>query len=382
MKPITYKQILWLITYTVLLFAILMNFQSVIDACNAILFVLQPLLIGILLALAMDCLATYLETKLFTKATPRGARVLSVVVAVLLILLIIAALLWFSVPSIVRSLGQLIENIPNYLDTALQYIDSLAENFGLNTTPSDALLSDWSSMQKALTDSMSTIVLTLYGFTQSVVRMLLGFVFSIYVLLDKKRIKLMMQRALHVIPQKADVGDKIYGYIELCAVTFKSFIAGQILDAVVLGFLCFIGMIVIGLPYAPVISVLIGVTAIIPIIGPYVGAILSALLLLLENPVQALVFLIYIIALQQLEGAVIYPKVVGNSIGIDGLFVFVGVTLGAGLGGVWGLLLGVPFVAVLYAVLAKWLQAREKDLEKNSDATKSKSTNSKNNSRI
>jgi predicted PurR-regulated permease PerM len=219
---------------------------------------------------------------------------------------------------------------------------------------------------------MPTVVGTIYGLAGGFMKLVLGFVFSIYILLDKKRIKLMLRRLLDALFSKK-LSAKINGYVELCAVTFKSFISGQVVESLLLGGLCFIGMAVIGLPHASVISVLIGVTGIIPVLGAYIGAIPSALLLLLENPVQALVFLVFLIALQQFENAVIYPKVVGDAIGIDGLFVFIGVTLGAGLGGVMGLLVGVPLVAVVYAAVGRMIRDKERRRDEDGGRPRDKS---------
>ncbi|MEG0914090.1 MAG: AI-2E family transporter, partial [Oscillospiraceae bacterium] len=142
--------------------------------------------------------------------------------------------------------------------------------------------------------------------------------------------------------------------------TFKRFISGQVLEAAILGMLCFIGMALIRLPYSALISLIVGVTAIVPILGAYIGIIPSALILLTEKPIYALVFIIYIVALQQFEGSVIYPKIVGDAIGIDGVFVFIGIILGMGIGGLRGILLGVPFMAFLYALIAVKIRQKER----------------------
>ncbi|MEG2677927.1 MAG: AI-2E family transporter, partial [Oscillospiraceae bacterium] len=139
----------------------------------------------------------------------------------------------------------------------------------------------------------------------------------------------------------------------------KRFVSGQIAEGAILGILCFIGMLIIRLPYAGLISVLIALTSLIPIFGAYIGALPALLLLLLENPVQALIFIIFIVALQQFEGSVIYPKVVGEAIGLDGLLVFAGVTLGAGFGGLIGVIIGVPLTAVITKALNGALKQKE-----------------------
>ena len=144
----------------------------------------------------------------------------------------------------------------------------------------------------------------------------------------------------------------------LTADTFTNFVSGQLLEAAILGVLCFVGMVILRLAYAPLISVIIAVTAIIPIAGPYIGAILSALLLVMVAPPQALIFLVFICLLQQLEGNLIYPRVVGSSIGLPGLWVLIAVLVGGGLFGLVGMLLSVPAVSVCYTLLRQDVGAR------------------------
>lgn len=360
LKNISYKQLLLLITYTVLLFAAIINIGAVIKALNYILHTIQPMLIGIVFALSMDCLVCSFEKNVFRKFAPRTGRVLSVALSVVVIISAIAALLWFSASDIITTVLRIAAKLPSYLDIIVNYVDGTAKSLGIESLLGEVLIADWSSIADKIGGSMSTVALTIYDFVEMITNVMLGFVFSIYVLLDKARIKSVLRRLLSAVFDKK-LGERIYGYTELCAVTFKSFIAGQVLEAIIIGGLCFVGMVIIGLPYACVIAVLIGVTSVIPVIGAYIGAIPSALLLLLENPVQALVFIIFLLALQQFESAVIYPKVVGEAVGIDGMFVLTGVILGAGLGGIIGMLIGVPLVSVMHAAIRTIIRAKEKN---------------------
>jgi len=167
---------------------------------------------------------------------------------------------------------------------------------------------------------------------------------------------------------KNPVSEKIVEIAKEANVTFSRFIGGQLMEACILGILCFIGMMIIGIPYAPLISCFIGVTSLIPILGAYIGTIPSAFIILMEDPIKALIFVIFIIVLQQIEGDVIYPKVVGNAIGLDGLWVFVAITVGASVGGVMGMLIGVPLMAVIYSLVRqytnKFLEKKQVDKSK------------------
>lgn len=149
--------------------------------------------------------------------------------------------------------------------------------------------------------------------------------------------------------------------------TFSSFIVGQCTEAVVLGVLCTLGMLLCRFPYAPMIGTFVGATALIPVVGAYLGAFVGAFMILTVNPTKALLFILFIIVLQQLEGNLIYPKVVGSSIGLPGIWVLAAVTVGGGIGGVFGMLLGVPAAATLYKLIGK--NVREKE-EKGMDPAK------------
>ncbi len=357
MKQPTGKRIFLAAIVGALLLALLLRFDAVWQGLKSIVTVLRPLLFGVVLALAVDSLVSGIERRLFAKQEARWRRPVSVLIAWAVIAATVIGLLWFSLPDIIATLTQIVQNLPAYLEKAAGYLEQVSAELGVTLFAREAIIQELAGSLEQLGQSMSVVVVTLYDFLKNVFSFFLGLVFSVYVLLDKEQIKKAIRQLLCGI-FKEKTGKSVFGYIEICADTFKAFVGGQVVEAVILGVLCFAGMSIIRLPFAPVISVLIGFTSIIPVLGSYLGTIPSVLLLLLENPVQALIFLIFIVALQQFENVVIYPKVVGNAIGIGGLLVFVGVILGAGFGGVGGLLIGVPLVAVLHAVLGRILAER------------------------
>ena len=156
-----------------------------------------------------------------------------------------------------------------------------------------------------------------------------------------------------IMPQKKT--DKIIDFIGLTSVTFTNFVTGQLTEAVILGVLCFIGMLIFGFPYASVISVLVGFTALIPVFGAFVGNVIGAFLILLINPIDALWFTIFLLILQQLENNLIYPRVVGKSVGLPGIWVLAAVTVGGNISGVVGMLFSVPTCSVLYCLARKYV---------------------------
>lgn len=145
--------------------------------------------------------------------------------------------------------------------------------------------------------------------------------------------------------------------------SFENYIVGQGIEAIILGSLCFIGMLVLRLDYASLVSVVVGITALIPILGAYIGGAVAVILLLIVSPVKACIFLIFFIVLQQIENKIIYPKVVGRRIGLPGMWVLLAITAGTKLGGIFGTILGVPVTAIIYTLLKDGVLRREKQLE-------------------
>ena len=183
----------------------------------------------------------------------------------------------------------------------------------------------------------------------AVMNFVIAFAFSIYILAQKETLKRQSMKVLTAV-MKPEKLDKLLNLLRLANKTFTNFITGQLTEAVIIGVLCFIGMTIFRMPYAPAISVLVGFTALIPVFGAFIGTAVGAFLILLVKPIQAVWFVIFIIVLQQFEGNLIYPKVVGKSVGLPGIWVLVAVTVGGNAMGVMGMLISVPLCSVLYAV--------------------------------
>ena len=183
------------------------------------------------------------------------------------------------------------------------------------------------------------------------VNVTIGFVFAIYFLAQKEKITSQFNKVMDAYLPKKRV-NKIKEIAHLSNKVFSSFVSGQCIEAIIIGVLCFIGMILLRLPYASTISVLVGFTALIPVFGAFIGTIFGAFLIFMISPLQAIIFVMFIIILQQLEGNLIYPKVVGKSVGLPGIWVLVAVTVGASINGVLGMLLSVPICSIIYSILA------------------------------
>ena len=190
----------------------------------------------------------------------------------------------------------------------------------------------------------------------AVFNIFIGFAFCIYLLAGKERLIGQSKRTLTAALSEKRA-KRIFAFFSRVNDSFSHFVTGQVVEAIIIGLLCFIGMLILGLPYATVVSVLVGVTALIPILGAYIGTAIGALLILVESPIKALWFIVFIIILQQLEGNLIYPHVVGKSVGLPGIWVLAAVTVGGNIYGVMGMLVSVPVCSVIYVYLSEKVRA-------------------------
>ena len=199
-----------------------------------------------------------------------------------------------------------------------------------------------------LTSSISIV----NGIINGITTFFIAIIFAIYILMDKEKLQEQATKILYAYLSK----EKALKTIHIARVaknTFKSFFTVQCLEATILGTLCTIGMLILKIPYAMPIGVLIGVTALIPVVGAFIGIIIGAILILSVNPIKVITFVIFVLILQQIEGNLIYPRVVGNSIGLPGMWVLVAVSVGGSIGGILGMLLGVPVATIIYTLLKK-----------------------------
>ena len=355
-----FRNLIFLITYAVLLVMVLVNRHDVAGLVSNVLNVLQPLTIGFALAFILNrpCafFARHYERALPQKAKS-AARPLALVTSYLVLLGLIALLVSFVIPGLGDSIrtfaGQLstyIANLQSLYDWVVTQFDlEFLENIdlsGLTTT----LRSVFNSALNAMSSAVPQLVSATATLVSGIVTLFLSVVFSIYLLAGAPRLLAQCRRLLVTyLPEKFSA--PILHVVRLSATTFTNFIIGQVTEACILGCLCFLGMTIFRFDYALLISVIIAVSALIPIAGAYVGAIVACLLLVMIDPMEAMWFLIFLVILQQLEGNIIYPRVVGTSLGLPALWVLAAVTVGGGLFGFAGMLLGVPVTAVLYTLL-------------------------------
>jgi len=371
-----------LILFSTVAFCIgLINLNSVWTAIQNFLSILTPIILGLCIAFLLDPLVKAIENKLYSALSKRTAgkgktasRALGIFASIIVVGGVIALLILLVVPEVQEAFTIIGNTLPSAITKLIENINELLHKFDVAFRIPTSKTSDWTEListaknyiqsafeSGALNDIASTALSLLSGFTN----FLLGLIFSIYVLMQKEKIGAFISRFIRAYSRER-TSTRIFKTAHLTKVSFRNFVTGQLTEAMIIAMLCFIGMLIFRFPYPTAASAVIGVTALVPVFGAWIGGILGALLALSESPMKALLFIVFLICLQQLEGNLIYPRVVGKSVGLPSILVFIAVIIGASLGGVIGMILGVPICSILY-VLTK--EAVEKRLSKKKTLT-------------
>lgn len=374
------KKIIGIIAVSIVLFLGLQNIHLVLEGLGTLYSILSPIIIGLCTAFILNVLLKLFEDKIFAFLNKKNRKVWQALrrpVCLILTLVVVTGIVMFVmfliIPELKRTIELLVSNMPQYAQNLEYWSMNMMERFGLGNMQLSAMQIDWDKITNMVTDFLKNwsgdFLNTTVGVTTSifsgVFNFIMGFIFSIYVLLQKRNAGTPVPAAHARVFTRAAPVDR---FVEICHISnriFSNFVSGQFLEAVIIGLLCFIGMKLFRFPYATMISVLVGFTALIPMFGAFIGTAIGAFLILMVSPMKALWFIVFIIVLQQLEGNIIYPRVVGTSIGLPGIWVLVAVLLGTSLFGVMGLLLGVPTCSVLYCLLREAVHKRlDNDTEK------------------
>ncbi|GAB6106206.1 AI-2E family transporter [Fusibacter bizertensis] len=356
------KKIFPIVTYAVLLYLGASNLNSVLAFISKIISVMMPLIVGIAIAFILNLLLAKFENNLFKKRKifaknkwiQNHLRMLSLFMTYFITLLIIVLIIIFIVPQVADSSMTLINKLPEYSVKLTNYGTELYNRLGLTDDIINQLFVSFKDIFMGLSsftaNTLLKIVTVTLGITSGALTAFMGIIFSVYILASKEKlIEIIGKINRAFMPKKT--ADYLSNLMDHVNQIFSGFVGGQITEAFILGTLCFIGLLIFNIPYAPLISVIIAVTCLIPFVGAFIGTIPSVLIIAMESPSKALLFLVFISILQQIEGNFIYPKVVGDAVGISGFWVFLAITVGGGLFGVLGMLLGVPLMAVLYTVI-------------------------------
>lgn len=285
----------------------------------------------------------------------------------ILVFAFITAIMMFLTPQLTASVKTLSDNSENYLASVEQFINRTAESWNLSGEIWNQITLNWNEIFGKFSDFITVAIPGILNFTLSltngIINFIMGLIVSIYLLAQKEKLIRIVKKLVYAFTSRT-TSTKLIETGAQANITFQNFISGQMMEALILGFLVFIGMLIFKFPYAVLCSVIIAVTAVIPIFGAWIGAIPSAFVILMADPPKALWFLVFLIILQQLENNIIYPRVVGNSIGLDGLWVLFALIVGGSLFGLTGMLLGIPAFAVIYTIIRRitYRKLKEKDI--------------------
>ena len=358
------KRIMLLIAFAALLYWGLNNLSWLSGILSGLLNLLSPLLLGICIAFVLNLMMDRALAKWSSPWRGKLKRPVCLTLTMVLFVGIIFAIFFILIPRLEEAATTMVANIPTYVSQIQSWWENLsgfAAEHGV-TLPELSLSADQvkETITGFLQEKGDSVVNTTLNITTSIVGALVNFllalVFSLYLLAQKETLLAQSRRLLRrILPQKA--ADRLMHLLSLANNAFSSFVTGQVTEAFILGTLCCIGMLILRLPYALPVSVIIASLSLIPIFGAWIGAATGAFLIVFQSPIKALTFLIFLLILQQVEGNLIYPKVVGKSVGLPGLWVLAAVTVGGGAFGVLGMLLGVPVCSVVYALVQDFIRS-------------------------
>lgn len=332
-----------------------------------------PLLLGAGIAYVVNILMRFYETHIFRKCRRplflKLRRGMCMVAAYLTILVIVGLIVGLIVPELIRAVQLLLNETPALIDRLYgelmkypeiaQYLPNAEANLG-------ELGADWQQLLTGVLEwlgggwsgLMNSVVATVSGVFSGAVTLVMGFMFSFYILYGKEKLGRQVRRLMRTYLKPAWC-ERTFYVLNVLDDSFHRYVVGQCTEAVILGTLCMLGMLIFGFPYATMIGALVGATALIPIAGAYIGAGVGAILILTVSPMEALLFLVFIVVLQQLEGNIVYPRVVGSQLGLPALWVLAAITVGGNVMGIGGMLLAVPLTTAIYRLVRENVRKRE-----------------------
>lgn len=368
MKDKTRKDIIIIISYIALVIFALVNFSKIFVFLGKVISIFSPFLLGIILAFVLNVLNNFIEKKIFGKIKPskiwnKIKRPLCITLSLILVFLTIFFVMNLLIPQLKNSASLFTDTLPAYKEDII----GILNKFDVDESTVNKVGEYLDNFGKVITDyikgnSKDVITVTTEVAT-SVVNIIskgiITLVFAIYMIAQKETLSRQINKVMKAYLKPKTI-NKINTVGTLANKTFSNFVTGQCLEALIFGSLVFVGMLIFRFPYASTIGVLLGFTALIPIFGAFIGTAIGFILIMMVSPVKAILFVVFIIVLQQIEGNLIYPRVVGKSIGLPGMCVLLSVTVGGSIGGILGMLIATPLCSLLYALFTKMVNDRLK----------------------
>jgi len=365
-----------------ILFFMALNYISALGtAVKTLVKILSPFIWGLVICYLLAPLMRALERgaflplgrRLYQKSKKsngeRFARNLSVLVSEIIMLALMAALVYLILPQLYSSLETIVVNSNTYIANVTNWVTKMLEDYPEIERYASQLLGtvntnlmDWiqGTVLPELGSLVTNVTTGVYYVLMGVYNLVIGIIVSVYILSNLEGFTASAKRMLYSL-FPVETAEKIREGVAFTDRTFMGFINGKLLDSAIIGLICYIVCAILKMPYALLVSVIVGVTNVIPFFGPFIGAVPSAIIILMVSPLKCLIFIVFIIILQQVDGNIIGPKILGSSIGINGFWVMFSIILGAGLFGFWGMLLGVPVFVVIYTAINSRIERRLKE---------------------
>ena len=373
-SKISVKKIRELIVFTAFLVAALWKFDVMLDVLKEIWSILFPFVLGGVIAFVTNVPMSFLEKKIFTKvkkenkAVGKLARPISLLLTIVLGIGVIALVMFGVIPQLTRTMGTLVMSIADFIPQMQSWIREFSHNNQeimnlvnqIQFQPDQAIKWGISFLENGAGNMMNTTVSAVGSIVSGVATFFIAFSFSCYILFQKEKLHLQIRKVFFAFLPK----EKAEAFLRICSLTYRTFanfLTGQCLEAIILGCMFCVTLGILRMPYALLIGVLIAFTALVPIFGAFIGCAVGSFLIFMVSPKQAILFIIVFLVLQQIEGNLIYPHVVGESVGLPSIWVLAAVTIGGNLMGIVGMLVFIPLLSVLYTIFREFVYLRLKE---------------------
>lgn len=382
------KKILFIVIVSILVFLGVQNFNIVVNLTKMGIGIMRPFIVGVCIAFTFNVLLKVVEEKAFAPLNKMNnllwkkcRRGISILLTYAIVTGVLFILFFLIVPELKKSFAILVQNVNVYSTVFQGWTDKLINTFNISPDIAANLRIDWSKIFDVVSNFITSLSNNFINKTvnitsaiiSGIVSLVIGIAFSIYMLIQKEKLCDQAKRICLAFLSRRRA-EYLISVGKLSNKIFSKFVLGQLTEAVIIGLLCFIGMKIFSMPYASLIATIVGCTSLIPVVGAFLGTIVGVFILLMIKPITAFWFVVFIIVLQQIEGNIIYPRVVGNSIGLPGIWVLLAVTVGGNTFGIMGMLLGIPLSSICYCLFKIEVAKRLKKREITSDDVKNSGT--------
>ena len=376
----TMKKLRELILFTIIILIALANYPLIFQAIRFVFGIIFPFLLGGAIAFVLNVPMSFFEELIFRnkylkdkKVAKKLARPISLILTIAVVIGVVVLVMFVVIPELGKTLLSLGLTIRTFIPEAQRFLEELFTDNpeiqtwldNLNLDPERMINSAMTFLQNGAGNVLDSTVSAIGSIVSGVTTFVIAFVFACYILLQKEKLRVQVRKVMYAFLSEKQV-EWCLEVSSLTAKSFSNFLTGQCVEAMILGMMFFIAMTIFNMPYAMLVGVLIAFTALIPIFGAFIGCVIGAFLILMVDPLQALGFIIMFLILQQIEGNLIYPKVVGSSVGFPSIWVLAAVTIGGSLMGVVGMLIFIPIVSVVYnlfrASVYKRLRKKHRDI--------------------